>query len=124
MMGEEGGWLRTIAVIAVLGAIAGVGLWYWGGSGRDEPRPASKEELVARLVEECLDELQKKPAIRKHNTEAQIRGACNCVSEELYAHATDLEKEMAASSKSYSIQGSMQWTLKNCIQRAGLSVSE
>jgi len=120
----RGEWLGTIALIAVLGAIAGVGLWYWGG-GRDGSRSAgSKEEIIARLVEDCLDSLQRQRAIQQHNTEAQIKGACNCVSEELYVQASDLEKEMAESSESYALRGSMEPAIKKCIQRTGLSVSE
>jgi hypothetical protein len=123
-MRGEGGWLGTIAFIAVLGAIAAVGLWYWGG-GRDGSRWAgSKEAVIARLVEDCLDTLQRQRAIRQHNTEAQIRGACNCVSEEFYVQASDLEKEKAESSESYSLRGSMEPAIKKCIQRTGLGISE
>jgi hypothetical protein len=83
----------------------------------------SKEEVIAQLVEECQHGLTKQRAIREHNAEAQIKGACNCVSEELYVQASDLEKELAESSESYALRGSMEPAIKKCIQRAGLSVS-
>lgn len=118
----RGEWLGTVALIAVIAAVAGVGLWYWGG-GRDGSRPAgTKEEVVARLVEDCLQSLQRQRAIREHNTEAQIRGACNCVSEEIYAHTGGLKGEMTG--ESYALHGSMEPAIMKCIQRTGLSVSE
>ena len=120
----RGEWLGTVALIALLGAIAAVGLWYWGG-GRDGSRSAgSKEEVIARLVEDCLATLKRQRDILLHNTDAEIRGACNCVSEELYVQASDLEREMAQSSGSYTLQGSMEPAIKKCIQRTGLSVFE
>lgn len=112
----------TIGYAAVCGAAALAGFFLMGGLGRD--RAGSKDEVIAQLVGDCLDSLQRQRAIREHNTEAQIKGACRCVSEELYVQASDLEKEMAESSESYALQGSMEPAIKKCIQRAGLSVSE
>ena len=121
-MSDGGGGRSNIGYVAVCGAAAVAGFFLMGGLGRE--RPGSKEEVIAQLVEECQDALTKRRALREHNTEAQIKGACNCVSEELYVQASDLEKEMAESSESYALQGSMEPAIKKCIQRAGLSVSE
>jgi hypothetical protein len=121
-MPEGGGGLPTIGFVAVCGAAAMAGFFLMGGLGRDGPR--SKEEVIAQLIGECQDALTKQRSIREHNTEAQIRGACNCVSQELYAHASDQEKETAESGESYALRGSMEPAIKNCIQRTGLGVSE
>jgi hypothetical protein len=121
----SGGSLSTIGLVAVCGAAAVAGFFLMGGLGRDGSRSAGgKEEVIAQLVEECRDALTKHRAIREHNTEAQIKGACNCVSKELYVRADDLDAEMAHGDKVYSLRQSMEPAIKNCIQRAGLGMSE
>jgi len=119
-MAERG--LSTIGIVVVCGAAAVVGFFLMGGLGRD--RSGTKEEVIAELVAQCQGTLTKKRAIREHNTEAQIRGACNCVSQELYIQASDLDAEMAWSDKVHSIQESMGPAIKKCVQRVGLGVSE
>ncbi|HKP27039.1 MAG TPA: hypothetical protein VJV39_24425 [Dongiaceae bacterium] len=120
-----GGWLSTIGVVAVCGAAAVAGVFLVGGLGGGGSRSAGgKEEAIAQLVGECQDALTKHRAIREHNTEAQIKGACNCVSKELYVRASDLDAEMAQADKVYSLRESMGPAIKNCIQRTGLGMSE
>lgn len=117
----EGGW-STIRYVVVCGAAAVLGFFLVGGLGRDGP--GSKEEAIAELVAQCQNTLTKDQAIREHNTEAQIWGACNCVSEELYVQASDLDADMAESDKVHSIRESMGPAIKKCVQRTGLGVSE
>ena len=111
----------TIGYIAVCGAAALVGFFLVGGLGHQR---SSKEDVIAQLVDECLDTLNKHRDIREHNTEAQIRGTCNCMSEQLYVQASDLDAEMDWSDKVHSIRESMGPAIKNCVQRTGLGVSE
>jgi hypothetical protein len=117
--------LSTIGGVAVCGAAVLAGFFLVGGLGDGGSRSAGgKERAIAQLVEECQATLTKHRAIREHNTEAQIKGACNCVSKELYVRASNLDAEMAQAEKVYSLRESMGPAIKNCVQRTGLGTSE
>jgi hypothetical protein len=74
MMPEGDGRLSTIGFVAVCGAAAVAGFFLMGGLGRDGSRSGgSKEEIIARLVEDCLGTLKRQRDILLHNTDAQIR---------------------------------------------------
>lgn len=119
------GRLSTIGFVAVCGAAALAGFFLMGGLGGGGSRSTgTKEEVIARLIGDCFDRLQRERAIWEHNTEAQIRSACNCVSQVLYVQMSDRDKEAAGSSESYALRGAMEPAIMKCIQRTGLGISE
>ena len=126
MIGKQHAWPVTIVVVGAMAIVATIGvvLPVW----RDHNRPywtGSEEEVIAGLFDECMQYLQRQRGMTESNTEAQIKGACNCTSQKMYARMKDMSKvEMAEFTKRDSLRENFGSAVKSCIERTGLSPAD
>lgn len=123
---QQRAWPVTITIVALIAVAAIGGVLYPLWRDRYQPEwTGSREDVIAALTGQCMEYLARQTGMKDNNTDAQIRGACTCVSEQLYERTSTMSKvERQAFTDRDVIREHMATAVKACLQRTGLSVAD